>query len=418
MGNTEGGTPTKSEKASSPAQEHSAVPAYPDWTAFQAYYPGVGMPPPYFGSAVASGHPPHPYLWGPQPLLPPYGSPAYAALYSHGGMYAHHPSMTLGPHPHGHVVSTAGANEATGGCTETPSKSSNSKDQGLVKKLKGFDGLAVSIGNGNVDASDGQTHRQSQSADSGSEGSSEGSDGNTGGRKRIAEELTLNGKSSNVDPKANGEAHASSSRSLAIAAVPPAGMTAEGVPVSGMTPGVEFRNLASPKSKVGNAAPGLQPAGVIVPAREALPSELWLQDERELKRERRKQSNRESARRSRLRKQAETEELAMKVETLNSENLDLREELNRLKEKSEKLKQENLSLMEKVKKAQMERAGGAVILDKIEAQPAGVENFLSRMSNASQVNRSGQREAEGHENTGKLHQLLESNSRTDAVAAG
>ncbi|XP_031494780.1 G-box-binding factor 3 isoform X1 [Nymphaea colorata] len=418
MGITEGGTPTRSEKASSPAQEHSAIPAYPDWTAFQAYYPGVGMPPPYFGSAVASGHPPHPYLWGPQPLLPPYGSPAYAALYSHGGMYAHHPSMALGAHPHGHVVSTPATNEATGASTETPSKSSNSKDQGLVKKLKGFGGLAVSIGNGNVDASGGQTHGQSQSSgDSGSEGSSEGSDGNTGGRKRIAEELTLNGKTSNGDSKANGESHTSTSRPLAVAATPPASKTAECVSVSGMTPGMEFRNLTSPKSKAGTAAPGLQAAGVMVPAREGLPSELWLQDERELKRERRKQSNRESARRSRLRKQAETEELAMKVESLNSENLDLREELNRLREKSEKLKQENSSLMEKVKKAQMERAGG-VSLDKVEAQPAGVENFLSRMSNASQVNRSGQRDDEGHENTGKLHQLLESNSRTDAVAAG
>ncbi|XP_049935947.1 G-box-binding factor 3-like [Nymphaea colorata] len=77
-------------------------------------------------------------------------------------MYAHHPSMALGAHPHGHVVSTPATNEAMGASTETPSKSSNSKDQGLVKKLKGFGGLAVSIGNGNVDASGGQTHGQSQ----------------------------------------------------------------------------------------------------------------------------------------------------------------------------------------------------------------------------------------------------------------
>uniref|UniRef100_A0A251V9R6 Putative basic-leucine zipper domain-containing protein n=1 Tax=Helianthus annuus TaxID=4232 RepID=A0A251V9R6_HELAN len=37
--------------------------------------------------------------------------------------------------------------------------------------------------------------------------------------------------------------------------------------------------------------------------RDNMQSQLWLQDERELKRQRRKQSNRESARRSRLRKQ-------------------------------------------------------------------------------------------------------------------
>nr|QLC27632.1 bZIP transcription factor 6 [Chlorella sp. HS2] len=41
-------------------------------------------------------------------------------------------------------------------------------------------------------------------------------------------------------------------------------------------------------------------------------------DERELKRLRRKQSNRESARRSRLRKQAECEQLAQKVKELAS----------------------------------------------------------------------------------------------------
>ncbi|KAL4432549.1 hypothetical protein ABPG77_000486 [Micractinium sp. CCAP 211/92] len=49
-------------------------------------------------------------------------------------------------------------------------------------------------------------------------------------------------------------------------------------------------------------------------------------DERELKRLRRKQSNRESARRSRLRKQAECEQLAQKVKELASENARLKEE--------------------------------------------------------------------------------------------
>ena len=47
------------------------------------------------------------------------------------------------------------------------------------------------------------------------------------------------------------------------------------------------------------------------------------QDERELKRQRRKQSNRESARRSRLRKQAECEELGGRLTTLSMENMNL-----------------------------------------------------------------------------------------------
>ncbi|KAL7600587.1 hypothetical protein Lser_V15G21553 [Lactuca serriola] len=38
-------------------------------------------------------------------------------------------------------------------------------------------------------------------------------------------------------------------------------------------------------------------------SRETIQPQIWLQDERELKRQRRKQSNRESARRSRLHKQ-------------------------------------------------------------------------------------------------------------------
>jgi plant G-box-binding factor len=52
-----------------------------------------------------------------------------------------------------------------------------------------------------------------------------------------------------------------------------------------------------------------------------------LQDERELKRQRRKQSNRESARRSRLRKQAECEGLAQKVVELETENAKLKDKV-------------------------------------------------------------------------------------------
>ncbi|KAK9915286.1 hypothetical protein WJX75_007131 [Coccomyxa subellipsoidea] len=50
-----------------------------------------------------------------------------------------------------------------------------------------------------------------------------------------------------------------------------------------------------------------------------------VQDEREVKRQRRKQSNRESARRSRLRKQAECEGLGQKVLDLEAENAKLKE---------------------------------------------------------------------------------------------
>lgn len=38
---------------------------------------------------------------------------------------------------------------------ETPTKSSGNKDRGLVKKLKGFDVLEMSIGNGNAENAEG-----------------------------------------------------------------------------------------------------------------------------------------------------------------------------------------------------------------------------------------------------------------------
>ena len=71
-------------------------------------------------------------------------------------------------------------------------------------------------------------------------------------------------------------------------------------------------------------------------------------DERELKRQRRKQSNRESARRSRLRKQAECEELGGRVDALSTENVTLRAELDRLKEARAR-NQDNSMLSGKIK---------------------------------------------------------------------
>jgi predicted nucleic acid-binding Zn-ribbon protein len=69
-----------------------------------------------------------------------------------------------------------------------------------------------------------------------------------------------------------------------------------------------------------------------------------IQDERELKRQRRKQSNRESARRSRLRKQAECEELAQRAEVLKQENTSLRDEVNRIRKEYDELLSKNSSL--------------------------------------------------------------------------
>ncbi|KAK4364701.1 hypothetical protein RND71_016059 [Anisodus tanguticus] len=98
----------------------------------------------------------------------------------------------------------------------------------------------------------------------------------------------------------------------------------------------------------------------------------FLTDEKELKRQRRKQSNRESARRSRLRKQVRiilllflclsgltpdstlpfgarrSDELAQRAEVLKEENASLRAELSRLRSEHDQLAAQNASLKERL----------------------------------------------------------------------
>ncbi|XP_022770529.1 common plant regulatory factor 1 isoform X2 [Durio zibethinus] len=350
MGNNDEGKSSKSDKSSSPAPtDQTNVHVYPDWAAMQAYYsPRVTMPP-YYNSAVASGHAPPPYMWGPpQPMMPPYGAP-YATIYSHGGVYAH-PAVPLAANP-----------------AETPTKSSGNTERGLMKKLKGFDGLAMSIGNGSAENSEGGAEPRLSQSVAETEGSSDGSDGNTTGTDQTGQKRSREGT-----PAIGGDGkHEAKSNSVA-----------------GMTTALELRNPPTMNAK---SSPMVVPCGV-------MPSEVWLQNERELKRERRKQSNRESARRSRLRKQAETEDLARKVESLTSENATLRSEINQLAEKSEKLRLENATLVEGLKNAQLGQAQ-EIIMNKKEDKEG---EMYEKKSNSG----------------AKLHQLLDASPRADAVAAG
>ncbi|XP_062214239.1 DNA-binding protein EMBP-1-like isoform X2 [Phragmites australis] len=75
-------------------------------------------------------------------------------------------------------------------------------------------------------------------------------------------------------------------------------------------------------------------------------------DKRDLKRERRKKSNRESARKSRLRKQQECEELAQKVTDLTEINGALRSELDQLKKACEGMEAENSQLMDEMEQSE------------------------------------------------------------------
>ncbi|XVE77230.1 hypothetical protein DITRI_Ditri13aG0045400 [Diplodiscus trichospermus] len=368
MGNNDEGKSSKSDKSSSPVPtDQTNIHVYPDWAAMQAYYgPRVTMPP-YYNSAVASGHAPPPYMWGPpQPMMPPYGGP-YAAIYPHGGVYAH-PAVPLAAVP-----------------VETPTKSSGNTERGLMKKLKGFDGLAMSIGNGTAENAEGGAEpRLSQSAET--EGSADGSDGNTTGtdqtrRKRSREGTPTIGGDGKNEAKSNAVAVVEGTATVSPKSIGT-------VLLPGMTTALELRNPPIMNAKSSSTS---VPCGI-------MPSEVWLQNERELKRERRKQSNRESARRSRLRKQAETEELGRQVELLIAENTTLRSEINQLTEKSEKLRLENATLMEGLKNAQLGHTQEII------------------------MNKKEDKEGEMHEknsNSGaKLHQLLDPSPRADAVAAG
>ncbi|CAJ2662942.1 unnamed protein product [Trifolium pratense] len=459
MGNSEDGKSIKIEKPSSPVttdqinqtNQHN-IHVYPDWAAMQAYYGQRVNIPPYFNSTVASGHAPHPYMWGPpQPMVHPYGPP-YASFYPHGGVYTH-PAVAVGPNSHGQGIPSSPA-AGTPSSIETPTKSSGNTDHGLMKKLKGFDGLAMSIGNGNAESAErGAENRLSRSVDT--EGSSDGSDGNTTGvrnflllslffsivyanslsylkwckilkhenvcqcyaqtngtRKRSRDGTPTatdgEGKTEMQDSPVSKE-NAAFKKTLSVAPASVAEKIVGPILSSGMTTALELRN----PSTVSAAA--AQPCGV-------LPPEVWMQNERELKREKRKQSNRESARRSRLRKQAEAEELARRVDALTSENLLLKSEMNELAQNSEKLKMENATLKEKLKNTQLGQTE-EIILNNIDnrATPVSTENLLSRVNNSNSDDRTAEEEngfCENKPNSGaKLHQLLDTNPRANAVAA-
>ncbi|XP_024932451.3 G-box-binding factor 1 isoform X5 [Ziziphus jujuba] len=320
MGTGEESTPTKPSKPASSTQ---------------AYYGAGATPPPFFASTVASPTP-HPYLWGGQhPLIPPYGTPVpYPAIYPPGGVYAH-PNM---------ATQTPGPTQMN---RELEGKGPDVKDRASAKKSKGTSGVGGKAGEGGKAASGSGNDGVSQSAESGSEGSSDASDENSN-----QQEFSASKKGSFEQMLADG-ANAQNNTAGAIIPASVPGKPLASVPATNLNIGMDLWN-ASPASA---GATKLRPnptvaSSAAVPAtvigHEGVMPEQWIQDERELKRQKRKQSNRESARRSRLRKQAECEELQARVEKLNNENRNLREELQKLSEECEKLTSDNSSIKEEL----------------------------------------------------------------------
>lgn len=361
MGNSEAETPAKAPKASA-AQEQAPVtgaspiaPVFPDWPTFQAYSP---IPPPgFFHSGVGSSPQPHPYIWGAQHLMPPYGTPPPYVMYPHGGIYAH-PTMAPGSHPFSpYAMTSPNGNAETSGAflgSEAEGKSSEGKEKSPIKRSKGSLGsLNLITGkNSELGRTSGASGNgaYSQSGDSGSEGSSEGSDANSendspqkpSGAQNSSEGITpQNGNTPHVTAS-HGLQNGATRQTMTIVPIPSGAVTG---PTTNLNIGMDFWGSTNPSTI--SPIHGKVPA-VAAPMVPGAPSELWMQDERELKRQRRKQSNRESARRSRLRKQAECEELAHRVEVLKEENASLRSEVNRIKKEHEQLLSQNTSLKDKL----------------------------------------------------------------------
>ncbi|KAF3439048.1 hypothetical protein FNV43_RR17323 [Rhamnella rubrinervis] len=352
MGTGEESAPSKPSKPAASTQEIPSIPSYSDWSSsMQAYY-GAGATPPFFASTVASPTP-HPYLWGGQhPLIPPYGTPVpYPAIYPPGGVYAH-PNM----------ATTPGSTQTN---AELEGKGQDAKDRASTKKPKGTSGNTTLVGGkageSGKAASGSGNDGVSQSAESGSEGSSDASDENN------QREFSASKKGSFDQMLADGANAQNNTAGTVQASVP--GKPVVSMPATNLNIGMDLWN-ASPGStgatKLRPTPPGASSATMV--GREGVMPEQWIQDERELKRQKRKQSNRESARRSRLRKQAECEELQARVESLNNENSSLRDELQKLSEECEKLTSENSSIKE-----ELTRLCGPEVVEKLKHQSCGGE---------------------------------------------
>ncbi|CAM8934457.1 unnamed protein product [Rhodiola kirilowii] len=329
-----------------------------EWPVFQAFSP---MP---AHSYLASSPQVHPYMWGMQHVVPPYGAPApYIAMYPHNsGIYAHPPmppgSYPFSPYP---MPSPNGIVEASGnihGAMEVDGKSSEGKEKLPIKRSKGSLNMITEKTNAAAKAS--ANGGYSKSGESGSEGSSDGSDANSqndsqlkSGDRQDSLEADTSQNESSLHGSQNGGSSAPFIKLIPAKSIVPVASGAPGGvpgPATNLKIGMEYWGAAtiSPAPVLQGKVPSTAIGRANVPGSRDVQPQLWHQDERELKRQRRKQSNRESARRSRLRKQAECDELAQQAEALKEENANLRAEVNRVRNEYEQLASENASLKERL----------------------------------------------------------------------
>lgn len=264
-------------------------------------------------------------------MMTPYGTPIpYSPMYHHP-VYAHPSAMA----PVAYPAVESGSNKSKGG---------------------GGSGKSEGGGGGKVTSGSADDYGSHSGGESGSEGTSGTRDDSAEpqdiSRKRSFGDTVAEGENSQLNTGAqnNGTTAESSysgrARTVSKLPVSAPGRAALPGPPTNLNIGMDIWNA----SHVGTGAVKGRPnaiASATVGANGIMPEHQW-QDERELKRERRKQSNRESARRSRLRKQQECEDLAKKVTELNSENSALKIELEQLNKVCKDLEKENASIMEEL----------------------------------------------------------------------
>lgn len=255
---------------------------------------------PYPAVYYPGGTPPFypPPMWGPQQMMSPYGTPIpYSSMY--------HPVYA---HPNVAMVSGYPAAEVSG-------------------KPKGDGGKGTSGSAGEYGS-----HSGGESGSNGSFNSRDnGNESQDAAHKRTLDEAFPEGEA--ADPSKDAQNN--------------------GISAESYYSGRRQRTV----SKLPVSAPGR--ATLPVPQSNLnMSMNTWSgqhmpRDEKELKRERRKQSNRESARRSRMRKQQECDDLAKKVNELSSENIALKSEVEQLTKLCRDLEAENVLLMEDVKRVAM-----------------------------------------------------------------
>ncbi|CAH8374249.1 unnamed protein product [Eruca vesicaria subsp. sativa] len=325
-----------------PSSAVSSGMATPDWSSFQAYSP---MPPHGF---VASSPQPPPYMWGFQHMMPPYGTSPHphVIMYPPGGIYAHPSMPPVLPYSR-YLISMdiyAYMQGNTTGGTELDSEKSDVKEKLPIRRSRGSlrssNRITGKKNEPGINSEASANGAYSKSGESASDGLSEGSYANSENDSGSGEDSK---NASENSGSGNGPGNGSVGTPLPPVSqtVPIMPKTAAGLPGPPTNLNIGMGYWGAPPipgmhGKVYTPVPR-----VISPVSRDGPG---IQDERELKRQRRKQSNREAAQRSRLRKLAECDELAQYTEVLSAENASLRAERNRLKSQFEELTSENTSL--------------------------------------------------------------------------